>query len=321
MNLLITGGAGFIGSSLVDRLLGRGDRVAVIDNFHDFYSPRIKKKNIAAHLKNPNFGLYHADILDASTWDAVFDENDIDAVIHLAARAGVRPSIQEPEQYIRVNVGGTAAALEAMKRHGVKKMVFASSSSVYGNRTETVFSETLDVTRPISPYAASKSAAEQLCYTWHRLYGLEIIAPRFFTVYGPRQRPDLAIAKFCRKILAGEPIPVYGDGRTIRDYTYIDDILDGVTAALAYDKTPFEIVNLGGGEPVALADMIEIIENALGKKAVIDRLPPQPGDVERTAADISKAERLLGYAPKTPFAEGIRRYVDWLSDREEAAAE
>lgn len=310
-NILITGAAGFIGSNLTDRLLQSGVHVTGIDNFNDFYSPVVKERNLADALKNPLFQLIRGDLNDSGLLDNLFGSRRFDAVVHLAARGGVRPSILDPMAYCRDNIAATVTLLEAMRKSGTTKLVFASSSSVYGNRTETVFSETLDVTRPISPYAATKSAAEQLCYTWHRLHGLHVVALRFFTVYGRRQRPDLAIAKFCEKILHIEPIPVFGDGQTVRDYTYIDDILDGIVAAIDYDQTPFEVINLGGGEPVSLAQMIEIIENALGKKAIIDRQPPQPGDVLRTAADVAKALKLLGYRPKTSFREGIAEYVRW----------
>lgn len=312
MKVLVTGAAGFIGSSLTDRLLAEGASVTGFDCFNDFYPLDRKEKNLAAALKNSRFQLVRADLNESGALDAVFDQNRFDTVVHLAARAGVRPSLADPSAYCRDNISATVALLDAMRRHNVRKLVFASSSSVYGNRSETLFSEDLDVTRPISPYAATKSACEQLCYTWHRLYKMSIVMLRFFTVYGPRQRPDLAIAKFCRKILNREPIPVYGDGKTMRDYTFIDDILDGVAAAISYDQTPFEIVNLGGGQPIRLAEMIEIIEETLGIKAQIDRQPMQPGDVEKTAADIRKAQKLFGYRPRTAFREGIQKYAEWL---------
>ena len=314
--ILITGAAGFIGSNLTDRLLAEGAEVTGIDNFNDFYDPAIKERNLADALAHRGFHLVKGDLNDTSLLERLFAErkHPFDAVIHLAARAGVRPSILAPEVYCRDNISATVSLLEATRKSPTRRFIFASSSSVYGNRPEPLFSEDFDVTHPISPYAATKSACEQLCYTWHRLYGLSVTALRFFTVYGRRQRPDLAIAKFCRKILSGEPIPVYGDGRTVRDYTYIDDILNGLTAALDYDGSPFEFVNLGGGEPVSLARMISEIETALGKKAVIDRRPPQMGDVERTAADVTKAGRLFGYRPKTTFTEGIRAYARWLEE-------
>lgn len=310
-SILITGAAGFIGSNLTDRLLESGAHVTGIDNFNDFYSPAIKERNLADALKNRQFQLIRGDLNDSGMLNDLFGSRRFDTVVHLAARGGVRPSILDPVAYCRDNIAATVTLLEAMRQSETKRLIFASSSSVYGNRTERVFSETLDVTEPISPYAATKSAAEQLCYTWRRLHGLQVVALRFFTVYGRRQRPDLAIAKFCEKILNAEPVPVYGDGQTIRDYTYIDDILDGIIAAIDYDQTPFEIINLGGGEPVSLSDMIKILENALGKKALIDRQPPQPGDVQRTAADVFKAFKLLGYRPKTSFREGIAEYVRW----------
>lgn len=312
--VLITGGAGFIGSNLADRLLAEGKRVVVFDNFNDFYDIAIKKRNIAANLNNPDYRIIRGDLEDRAALDAVFAAEKIGSVVHLAARAGVRPSLVDPALYVRSNVLGTVQLLEAMRKAEVKKLVFGSSSSVYGNCRETVFSETLDVSKPISPYAATKSAGEQFCRTYSLLYGMRIVALRFFTVYGPRQRPDLAIAKFCRLIREGKPIPVFGDGTTERDYTYIDDILDGVCAAMAYDETPFEIVNLGGGEPIPLARMIEILEEALHRRAVIVRQPPQPGDVTKTAADIGKARELLDYYPRTPFREGVRKYVRFIEE-------
>lgn len=312
--VLITGAAGFIGSNLTDRLLADGAEVTGIDNFNDFYDPAIKERNLAGALTHRCFRLVRGDLNDASLLERLFAEQarPFDVVIHLAARGGVRPSLLAPDVYCRDNILATVSLLEALRKSPTRRLVFASSSSVYGNRSESLFSEDLDVTHPISPYAATKSACEQLCYTWHRVYGLSVVALRFFTVYGRRQRPDLAIAKFCQKILRGESIPMYGDGKTVRDYTYIDDILNGVTSAVHYDATPFEIVNLGGGEPVSLSRMVSEIEDALGKKALIDHRPPQVGDVERTAADVRKAYRLFGYQPKTSFTEGIRAYVRWL---------
>lgn len=311
MKYLITGGAGFIGSNLADRLLAKGHNVVVVDNFNDYYDVNIKEKNVRPNLSNPNYVLYRADIENKDEIAKIFAEHKFDAVIHLAARAGVRPSLERPMDYVKTNIFGTVNILECMRQYGVKKMVFASSSSVYGNCQEQEFSEDLRVTEPISPYAATKSACEQLCYTWHHLYGISVVALRFFTVYGPRQRPDLAIRKFAHKINAGEPIQMYGDGTTKRDYTYIDDIVDGICAAIDYNKTGYEIINLGGGEPITLSRMIETIEKTIGKKAIIHQQSMQPGDVDKTVCDWSKAHKLLGYTPKTTFADGIKKFIDW----------
>lgn len=311
MNILITGGAGFIGSTLADKLLVEANKVIVIDNFNDYYSPEIKEGNVRVNLNNPMYKLYRGDICDRELVAKIFRENEIDTVVHIAARAGVRSSLEDPLEYVRSNIDGTINILENMKKYNVKKIVFASSSSVYGNCTAEKFSEDLKVTEPISPYAATKSACEQFLYTYSKLYGIHAICLRFFTVYGPKQRPDLAIRKFIELIEKNEPIPVYGDGSTMRDYTYIDDIVDGICKAIAYDDTPYEIINLGGGSPVTLSQMTEIIENVLNKKAEINRLPMQPGDVNKTVSDISKARKLLGYNPKTSFEEGIRKFVEW----------
>ena len=311
MKYLITGGAGFIGSNLADSLLHDGHEVAVIDNFNDYYDVEIKKANVAAQLNNQHYKIYHADIEDMAALQKIFAENKFDAVVHLAARAGVRPSLERPLDYVNSNILGTVNILECMKNNACKKLVIASSSSVYGNCKAEKFSEDLKVTEPISPYAATKSACEQLCYTWHHLYGINVVALRFFTVYGPRQRPDLAISKFCRLIDEGKPIQMYGDGTTKRDYTFIEDIVAGIKASIAYDKTGFEIINLGGGEPITLKKMIETIEQKMGKKAEIEHLPMQPGDVEKTVCDYTKAQKLLNYKPNTSFAEGIAKYVAW----------
>lgn len=310
-NVLITGGAGFIGSSLTDNLLSEGHNIICVDNFSDYYPPEIKRQNISEALKNPNFKLYETDIEDAQALEKIFAENKIDIIVHLAARAGVRPSIEQPVEYIKTNILGTMNILECMKKYDIKKLCMASSSSVYGNCQEEKFSEDLNIRKPISPYAASKMADELICYTYHHLYNFEITMLRFFTVYGPRQRPDLAINKFVRKINAGEAIEMYGDGTTMRDYTYIDDIVSGIKAAMKYDKTPYEIFNLGGGSPVTLREMISTIETVLNKKAIIKQLPMQPGDVEKTVCDISKPQALLGYVPQTSFFDGIKKYVHW----------
>lgn len=317
MKYLVTGGAGFIGSNLVDRLLNNGHDVVVVDNFNDYYDVNIKEKNVRSNLPNPHYVLYRVDIENKNEIAKIFTEHKFDAVIHLAARAGVRPSLEKPMNYVKTNIIGTVNILECMRECGVKKLVFASSSSVYGNCSATEFSEDLKVTEPISPYAATKSACEQLCYTWHHLYGINIVALRFFTVYGPRQRPDLAIHKFVQRIAAGKPIQMYGDGTTKRDYTYIDDIIDGICAAVDYNKTGFEIINLGGGEPITLIRMIRTIEHALGRNAIIEQKPMQPGDVDKTVCDWSKAHRLLKYSPKTTFDRGIQKFVNWRKNNED----
>ena len=311
MHILVTGGAGFIGSSLADKLLAEGHQVTVVDNFDPYYAYEVKQNNIAHNLHNSNYKLYQADIADKAALNKVFNDNQFDAVVHLAARAGVRPSIERPEDYVNANILGTIHILELMKDYHINKLVFASSSSVYGNCKEQVFSEDLKVTEPISQYAATKSACEQFCYTYHKLYGLNVVCLRFFTVYGPRQRPDLAIHKFTNLIAANQAIPMYGDGTTKRDYTYIDDIVAGIKSAINYDKTPYEIINLGGGEPVSLQRMIEVIAATMGKQAIIDRQPMQKGDVDKTVSDISKAQKLLGYNPKTKFVDGIAKFVSW----------
>lgn len=311
MNILITGGAGFIGSTLADKLIKENNKVIVIDNFNDYYSPKLKEKNVFHNLTNLNYSLYRNDICDKDAVEKIFEKNNIDCVVHIAARAGVRPSLENPLAYAETNIDGTINILEAMRKNNVKKMVFASSSSVYGNCKAEKFSEDLKVTEPISPYAATKSACEQFLYTYSKLYDIQSICLRFFTVFGPRQRPDLAIRKFIELIEQDKPIPVYGDGTTMRDYTYIDDIVSGIMSAIKYDKTPYEIINLGGGSPVTLNEMIETIEKVLGKNAKIDRLPMQPGDVDKTVSDITKAKKLLGYEPKTTFEEGIRNFIEW----------
>lgn len=311
MNILITGGAGFIGSTLADVLLKENNKVIVIDNFNDYYSPALKEKNISHNLANPNYKLYRNDICDRAAVEKIFEENNIDCVVHIAASAGVRASISNPELFVQSNIAGTINILEAMRKNNVKKIVFASSSSVYGNCKAEKFSEDLKVTEPISPYAATKSACEQFLYTYSKLYDIQSTCLRFFTVFGPRQRPDLAIRKFIELIEQDKPIPVYGDGTTMRDYTYIDDIVSGIISAIKYDKTPYEIINLGGGSPVTLNEMIETIEKVLGKNAKIDRLPMQPGDVDKTVSDITKAKSLLRYEPKTTFEEGIRKFIEW----------
>lgn len=313
LQILVTGGAGFIGSNLADKLLINGHKIVVVDNFNDFYSPQIKEANVKINLDNPNYKLYRGDICDELLLEKVFAENEIDAVVHIAARAGVRASLENPLEYVRTNINGTVNILEKMKKYSIKKIVFASSSSVYGNCDAEKFSEDLKLTEPISPYAATKSACEQFLYTYSKLYDINAVILRLFTVYGPRQRPDLAIRKFIELIEKDEEIPVYGDGTTMRDYTYVDDIVSGFISALDYDKTPYEIINIGGGSPVTLSEMISTIEKVLGKKAKIKRLENQPGDVTKTISDIQKAKKMLGYTPQTSFEEGIKKFVEWLN--------
>jgi len=310
--LLITGGAGFIGSHFSERMLERGHAVVCLDNFNDYYDPAVKRGNIESLLKRGDgFRLVEGDILDADLLRRLFGENGFDAVIHLAARAGVRPSIREPGLYQRVNLEGTVNLLEAAVHHGVKRFLFASSSSVYGANSKVPFSEEDPVNRPVSPYAATKRAGELLAYTFHSLYGLSVHCLRFFTVYGPRQRPDMAIHKFTRLIAEGKEIPLFGNGTSRRDYTYVDDIIDGMEASLERCDG-FSIYNLGESQTIELRRLIGLIEGALGKKARIQFLDEQPGDVPVTYADISKARRELGYCPRMPIEKGIPAFVDWF---------
>ena len=312
-NLLITGGAGFIGSHLVDRLLATNvERITVVDDFNDFYNPSIKRDNIREHLKDLRYSIHEADIRDLAALAHVFNKSNFDCVVHLAARAGVRPSLSEPQLYTETNINGTVNLLELARQHDIKQFVFGSSSSVYGINTKVPFSEDDPIRQPISPYAATKGAGELLCHTYSHLYGLRCICLRFFTVYGPRQRPDLAIHKFAKLISQHQPIPVFGDGSTRRDYTYIDDIIDGVTAAIDYDKSNYEVINLGESRTVELRELISLLEKELDTHAIIERQPPQPGDVPQTFADVSKARALLNYQPKTQIEEGLRRFVEWF---------
>ena len=312
-NLLITGGAGFIGSHLVDRLLATEvEHITVIDDFNDFYDPPIKRANITEHLKDPRYKLNEVDIRDQPSLKHVFKNNNFDCVVHLAARAGVRPSLTEPQLYTETNINGTLNLLELAHQNNVKQFVFGSSSSVYGINAKVPFSEDDPIRQPISPYAATKGAGELLCHTYSHLYGLRCICLRFFTVYGPRQRPDLAIHKFAKLITQGKPIPVFGDGTTRRDYTYVDDIIDGVMATIVYDKRDYEVINLGESRTVELRELIQLLEKELNTHATIDRQPSQPGDVPQTFADITKARALLGYDPKTQIEEGLRRFVEWF---------
>ena len=309
MKVLVTGGAGFIGSHLVEALLAGGHTVSVIDNFNDFYDPRIKSKNLERVLARIN--LHKIDILNRDAVFAAFDQGRPDAVIHLAARAGVRPSIQDPELYIATNINGTFHLLEAARQYGVNRFVFASSSSVYGASPVTPFREDQVLTQTLSPYASTKLAGEQLCSCYSYLYKIRVVCLRFFTAYGPRQRPDLAIHKFTNLIHHGKPIDVYGDGSARRDFTYVDDIVQGVVASIGYNAAQFDIFNLGENETTELREVITEIENALGKKATVNSLPPIPGDMPATHADISKARSLLNYAPKTGIRTGVRRFVAW----------
>ena len=338
-NFLITGGAGFIGSTVADKLLNNGDRIVVVDNFNDFYDYNRKIRNILEITNNfnkinefenlskdekikklieivntDNFTLVYGDIRDREGMDRVFAENKFDLVFNPAAMAGVRPSLLDPMLYEDVNVRGYMNLLELCKKYGVKKFVQASSSSVYGNNKEVPFKETAIVDFAISPYAATKKSCEVMGHVYHKLYNIDMVQLRFFTVYGPKQRPDLAIHKFSKMILENKPIPFYGDGTTKRDYTYIDDIVDGILKSMSYlfnNENVYEIFNLGESHVVSLKEMVETIENALGKKAILDIQPMQPGDVEKTYADISKAKAMIGYDPQTNFVEGIRKFVEW----------
>jgi len=310
--ILVTGGAGFIGSHVIDKLLANGHTVINVDNFNDFYDKSIKESNIINHLKfKEKYRLFRVDISKKETLFNGLKEFKIDGIIHLAARAGVRPSIENPQQYFVDNVIGTQNILDYAKEHNIKNLVMASSSSVYGDNKKTPFSETDFVDNPISPYAATKKTNELQAYTYHHLFNLNIIMLRFFTVYGPRQRPDLAIHKFMKLIKHGEPIPFFGDGTTARDYTYIEDIVQGILSSLNYleaNSNVYEIINLGNNKPVNLNDMVKAIEKTLNQKAIINRLPMQQGDVEITFADISKAKNLLKYIVSTPFLIGIEKF-------------
>lgn len=313
MRVLVTGGAGFIGSHVAERLLRAGNQVSIIDDLNDFYSPQLKRNNLQALREAGTPLVFEGDIRDEDLVACAFAASRPEAVIHLAARAGVRPSLEHALLYESVNVRGTMLLLEQCRLHGVPKFVFASSSSVYGIADQVPFQEDHSQNLPISPYAATKLAGEKLCYTYSHLYAISVTCLRFFTVYGPRQRPDLAIRKFTESIDAGRPIPVFGDGSSSRDYTYIADIVDGVLAALRC-QAPYDVFNLGNSSPIHLLGLIRLIETTLGKPARLNWMPAQPGDVPITFADISKARRLLGYQPATPLAEGIRAFVDWYRE-------
>jgi UDP-glucuronate 4-epimerase len=313
MRVLVTGAAGFIGSHLSERLVLRGDEVVGLDNFDPFYDPATKERNLAALRETPRFRLVRGDIRDRPLLDTLVP--GVDAVVHLAARAGVRPSIRDPALYQSVNLEGTVALLEACRSHGVRRFLFGSSSSVYGANPKVPFHEDDRVDFPVSPYAATKKAGELLCYTYHHLFGMDIACLRFFTVYGPRQRPEMAIHLFTRALFAGQPITVYGDGASARDYTYIDDILQGVLAALDRVRG-YRIYNLGESKRVRLLELVALLEKHVGKKAILRREPDQPGDVPVTYADIARAREELGYAPQVDIDEGLRRFVAWFRSQD-----
>lgn len=312
-NVLVTGGAGFIGSHLATRLLGEGQwDITVVDDLNDFYSPDIKRNNLAAIRKAGDFRFVEADIRSESDLQPIFDDTSFECIVHLAARAGVRPSLAEPKLYTETNINGTVNLLELARQYEVPQFVFGSSSSVYGINSKVPFAEDDRIFQPISPYAATKAAGELLCHTYSHLFGFRTVCLRFFTVYGARQRPDLAIHKFSKLIWQGKPIQVFGDGSARRDYTYIDDIIQGVRASMDYDGGTHEVFNLGESETTELGRLIELIEESLGKKAIIERRPMQPGDVPITFADISKARRLLNYNPQTKIEQGIPKFAEWF---------
>ncbi|WP_027088382.1 GDP-mannose 4,6-dehydratase [Cohnella panacarvi] len=326
--VLVTGGAGFIGSHLCEALLLAGHTVVNLDSYNDYYDPAIKRANVdetrammkRSQTPDVRYTVAEGDIRNREMLGELFARHSFDAVVHLAAYAGVRPSIEQPVLYADVNINGTVNLLVTCRQYGVQSFLFASSSSVYGNNEKVPFSESDIVDYPISPYAATKKAGELLCHTYHSLYGINVACLRFFTVFGPRQRPDLAIHKFTKLILEGRPVPFYGDGSTERDYTYIEDIIDGVTKALDWaceGQKKYDIFNLGESNTIRLDRMIRAIEEAVGKQAILNRLPMQPGDVKRTNADVSKAKRELGYAPRWHFEDGIREFVAWVRSKDE----
>jgi UDP-glucuronate 4-epimerase len=309
-NILITGGAGFIGSHLSEALLADGHRVTILDDFNNYYAPATKHANIASFRDHVT--VHETDIRDAVAVERIFAVGKFDIVVHLAARAGVRPSISDPKLYVTTNIDGTFNLLDACRYHSVHHFLFASSSSVYGVNKKVPFAESDPITRTISPYAATKLASEQICSNYAHLFDMRIMCLRLFTVYGPRQRPDLAINRFTRNILAGQAIERYGDGSSRRDYTYIGDIIAGIQAALAFEQSNFEIVNLGGSKTTTLNELIETLEQVIGKKALIEQLPDQPGDVPQTSADVTHAKELLNWEPKTSLQDGLSRYVEWF---------
>lgn len=314
LKILVTGAAGFIGSHLSERLLKEGHRVYALDNFDSFYDPSIKRRNLSNCLHHPHFTLIEADIRDKDRLKAIFELHDFDQIVHLAAMAGVRPSILNPGLYAEVNIQGTLNLLELAALKEIKPFVFASSSSIYGNNKKLPFSESDPVDTPISPYAATKRAGELLCYNWHHLYNLSVVCLRFFTVYGPRQRPDLAIHKFSRLVMEDQAIPIFGDGATSRDYTYIDDIVDGIISAIKLSRSAchYEIINLGESETISLSAMLAYLQALSGKEIKRTTLPPVVGDLAHTNADISKARQVLGYNPQVPFSKGIKLWWDWF---------
>ncbi len=316
MNILVTGGAGFIGSHLTERLLREGHQVSVVDNFDPFYDPQRKRQNLAAVADHPALRLYEADILDWNRMDAILAQEKPERIVHLAARANTRLSLSDALLYEKVIGQGTVTLLELARRHRVQQFVFGSSSTVYGANSKVPFSEDDPITSPLTPYAAAKRDAELHCHVYARVHRLPVTCLRFFSVYGPRLRPDLALSVFVQRILSDEEVPFYGDGSAGRDYTYIDDIVDGIVAALAR-LFPYEIINLGNSHPILLREMLATLERALGKQATLRQLPSQPGDMHITYADIAKAERLLGYRPQVPFREGVARFVAWY--RQEVA--
>jgi UDP-glucuronate 4-epimerase len=326
-HILVTGGAGFIGSHLTRRLLARGERVTVLDDFNDFYAPARKRRNVALLAaeaaaepgRDDRFRVVEGDIRDGPLVERLFAAGGFDAVVHLAARAGVRPSLREPVLYEEVNCIGTLRLLEAARRHGPRLFLFGSSSSVYGVNEKLPFAEDDEVNLPISPYATTKRSGELLCYNYHHLYGLRIACLRFFTVYGPAQRPEMAIHKFTELLARGEAVPMFGDGSSRRDYTYVDDIVDGLLATLAL-APGFEILNLGGADTTALMDLVLWLAEELAVEPRIQYLPAQPGDVPITYADVGKAARLLGYSPKVPIREGLQRFVSWYREQQAAPA-
>jgi UDP-glucuronate 4-epimerase len=316
-HVLVTGGAGFIGSHLVKALLEKGDiKISCIDNFDDFYSRKQKEQNIREFSSNKNFKLIEGDIREASSYHRI--DNDVDTIVHLAAKAGVRPSIKNPVLYLDVNIRGTQTLLEYARLKSVHQFVFASSSSVYGINDNVPWKENEHLL-PISPYASTKLSGEMLGHVYSHLYGIRFLALRFFTVYGPSQRPDLAIHKFVKSILNDEPIPVFGDGSSSRDYTYVDDVIKGIMGAMDYNDSAFEIINIGNNKTVTLKELIMAIEKVCGKKAIIDRQPEQPGDVPRTCADISKAKQLLFYNPSTELSVGLSGFYQWFREFADAS--
>ncbi len=315
----MTGGAGFIGSHLAERLLADGRRVVALDNFDPFYDPAIKRRNLREALRHPAFRLVEADIRDRAALDRLFREEPVECVVHLAARAGVRPSIEDPVGYADVNVTGTAVLFEACRRHGVRRVLFGSSSSVYGNNAKVPFAESDPVDRPVSPYAATKRAGELLAYGYHHLFGFQVACLRLFTVYGPRQRPEMAIHKFARLLAAGSEVDLYGDGSSARDYTYVSDVVEGIVRALER-SSGYHVWNLGGSRATVLAELVERIASGLGVEPRVRRLPPQPGDVERTWADIGRAREELGWQPRVGLEDGLASFLEWFREQRDGVS-